>query len=278
MRRLEAYLYSRKNIAGCVLALGGLALHFVGLIPGLQWLPITVGLYLIGALLMPEERALDLRLGTTAAADDKSVRDALDRLVKSIQGRVPADILLRVEHIRDSILVTLGNGSNDGGSNGNGGNGGGRATDPNVYLIRQTALSYLPEALNAYMALPKAYANRSLGGRRSAHDTLLAQLDLMDEKMSEVAEAVVAHDTDRLEAHGRFLAEKFGGSTLDLDSGAAVGAAAGSTERAGSAAAPADQTAAVPAQSTPTTATSTPTAASTSAAQEQVAERDRVRG
>jgi hypothetical protein len=60
------------------------------------------------------------------------------------------------------------------------------------------------------------YRDRSLAGRKSAHDTLLDQLNLMDQKMHEVADAMVAHDTDRLEAHGRFLAEKFGGSSLDL--------------------------------------------------------------
>ena len=215
MGKLEPYLYSRKNIAGCLLALGGLALHFSGLIVGIQWLPITVGLYLIGALLVPGERSLDLRLDATA--DDKTIRSALDQLVKSIQGRVPDDILLRVTHIRDSILVTLGNG------NGAAVGSAGRPTvDPNVYLIRQTALSYLPEALNAYMALPRMYANRSLGGRKSAHDTLLDQLNLMDQKMAEVAEAIVAHDAERLEAHGRFIAEKFGGSTLDIGAAAAV--------------------------------------------------------
>jgi len=205
-RRLEAFLYSRKNIVACLLALGGLALHFGGLIPGTEWLPITAGLYLIGALLVPGERALDLTLA--GAGDSASIKNALDQLMRSIKGRVEDDIYATVGQIRDSILVTLGNG--------NGGNSGQAAVDPNVYLIRQTALSYLPEALNAYLALPRLYANRSLGGRKSAHDTLLAQLNLMNQKMSEVAEAIVAHDTDRLEAHGRFLAEKFGGSSLDI--------------------------------------------------------------
>jgi hypothetical protein len=215
-RRLQTFLYSRKNIAGSLLALGGLALHFTGLIVGLEWLPITAGLYLIGALLVPGERALDLRLDATADASD--IRGALDSLMKSIRGRVPDDIYASVSNIRDSIMVTLQNG-----------NGGGHAAvDPNVYLIRQTALSYLPEALNAYLALPRLYANRSLGGRKSAHDTLLDQLNLMNQKMTEVAEAIVAHDTDRLEAHGRFLAEKFGGSTLDIASPAAQVTAAAS--------------------------------------------------
>jgi len=43
--RLEAFLYSRRNIVGTVLALGGLALHFLGILgTGPAWLPITIGL------------------------------------------------------------------------------------------------------------------------------------------------------------------------------------------------------------------------------------------
>ena len=58
MRRLEAFLYSRRNIVGSLLALGGLALYFVGLLAGLEWLPIIAGLYLIGVLLVPGEQGL----------------------------------------------------------------------------------------------------------------------------------------------------------------------------------------------------------------------------
>lgn len=228
-RRFEQFLYSWRNIAGCGLALAGLALHFTGVIPGLQWLPITVALYFIGVLLVPGEKTVGLNLDQTTNLAD--VRHALDQLLSSIQGRVPADIYARVASIQASILVTLGStngtggatsGSGVGAANGNG-NGNAAANsmiaDPNVYLIRQTALSYLPEALNGYLALPGMYRDRSLAGRKSAHDTLLDQLNLMDQKMHEVADAMVAHDTDRLEAHGRFLAEKFGGSTLDIKTG-----------------------------------------------------------
>jgi hypothetical protein len=214
-RRAGQYLYSWKNIAGCVLALVGLGLHFSGLIDGPQWLPITAALYLIGALLVPGEKQVGLDLDQATSLSD--VRKALDNLLGSIQGRVPSDIYARVASIQASILVTLGNGNGSGNGAANS-----MVADPNVYLIRQTALSYLPEALNGYLALPSMYRDRSLAGRKSAHDTLLDQLNLMDQKMHEVADAMVAHDADRLEAHGRFLAEKFGGSSLDLGSGAAA--------------------------------------------------------
>ena len=46
---------------------------------------------------------------------------------------------------------------------------------------------------------------------------LLDQLDLMDRKMREVADDIARHDSDKLLANGRFLAERFGVSSLQLD-------------------------------------------------------------
>src|SRR5664279_5302471 len=141
VRRLEAFLYSRRNIVGSLLALGGLALHFVGLLAGLEWLPITAGLYLIGVLLVPGEQGLVLRLG--AAEDASEVRAGLDRLVRSLRGKVADDLLAKVATIQGSILATLqAEGSIDDGA------------DPNVYLLRQTALAYLPDAFSTYLGMP----------------------------------------------------------------------------------------------------------------------------
>jgi hypothetical protein len=48
---------------------------------------------------------------------------------------------------------------------------------------------------------------------------LVEQLDLLMEKMDEIAEAVNRADSDKLIAHGRFLDEKFGkdGNGLDIE-------------------------------------------------------------
>lgn len=45
---------------------------------------------------------------------------------------------------------------------------------------------------------------------------LLDQLTLLDSKMNEVADAVNKNDTDALLANGRFLEDRFGGSSLKL--------------------------------------------------------------
>lgn len=209
MRRLESYVYSRRNIVGSLLAIGGVALHLVGLVGGIVWLPITVGLYLIGVLLVPGEQELAIQLG--AAQDASEVRDGLERLLRAIRGRVADDLYAKAVSIRGSILATL---EIEGAA--------GDGADPNVYLIRQTALAYLPDAFSSYLRIPRVMAERrAIAGGRTPHDVLLDQLDLMDRRLADVADDIARHDSDKLLANGRFLSEKFGVSSLRLDADAA---------------------------------------------------------
>jgi hypothetical protein len=209
MRRLEEFLYSRRNIVGSLLALGGLALHFVGFLGGLLWLPVVVALYLIGVLLVPGEA--DLRLQLDAAQDAADIRAGLDRLLDRIRGKVADDLYAKAVEIQTSILATI---ATDGTT--------GSSADPNVYLIRQTALSYLPEAFTTYLRMPRLFAERrAVVDGRTPHDVFLDQLTLMDDRLADVADNIAQHDTDKLLANGRFLADKFAVSSLRID---AVGA------------------------------------------------------
>jgi hypothetical protein len=217
VRRFETYLYSRRNLVGSALALGGLALHFVGLIAGPLWLPITIGLYAIGALLVPGEKELSIQLG--AAEDASQIRDGLARLLRALRGKVADDLYAKVVRIQSSILATLE-------IEGTAGDG----ADPNVYLIRQTALAYLPDAFAAYLRMPRLMAERrAIAGGRTPHDVLLDQLDLMDRRLADVADDMARHDSDKLLANGRFLAEKFGVSSLQLGEDAGADAVAAQT-------------------------------------------------
>jgi hypothetical protein len=216
VRGLEAYLYSKRNIVGSALAIVGLALHFVGIVAGPLWLPITIGLYAIGALLVPAERGLELRLG--AAQDAAEIRSGLERLLRSLKGRVADDLYQKTVSIQGSILATL---TAEGSP--------GDAADPNVYLIRQTALTYLPDAFQTYLRMPRVVAERRpVAGGRTPHDVFLEQLDLMDHRLADVADDIARHDSDKLLANGRFLAEKFGRSTLQIDDSVAADAVQGS--------------------------------------------------
>ncbi len=208
---IGAFLRSRKNLLGLVLAVGGVAVTAAGVLPLVAGVPVIVCLYLAGLLVGPAVQAPEAKFEVTG--NDAAIKDALETLLRQVQGRVPEDVLLRVQSIRNSILATLGDPNTAPGAVTPA-----RSTaDPNVYLIQQTALQYLPDALAAYIALPKRYTSRDLPGRKNAHQMLLAQLDLMDEKLAEVTDAILARDAQRLEVYGRFIQEKFGSSGLDLD-------------------------------------------------------------
>jgi hypothetical protein len=198
--RVLLYLYSRKNIVACLLALLGIALFFVGVL-GPVWPAVVVGMYLVGALATPSGPTLNL-LGGEAPSD---IRAALDHQVSAVKGKVPDDVYQKVVAIQQTIVSILpkidrlGPGSQD------------------AFIVQKTATDYLPSTLQAYLNLPRTYAtlHRMTDGR-TASQVLLDQLTILDSKLEEVADAVNKNDTDALLANGRFLEDRFGGSALKL--------------------------------------------------------------
>lgn len=130
---------------------------------------------------------------------------AVDRIPAEIEGKVPPIVSARVARIvatvRDTIprLDQLGAGSQD------------------AHSVMATATSYLPEALNAYLRLPRSFADRRpVQGGKTSLMVLVDQLDLLAVTMDGIFDAVCRSDADALIAHGRFLAEKFGRGSLDV--------------------------------------------------------------
>ena len=200
-QRLLIYLYSTKNIVGCALALVGLLLFFTGIV-GPLWPVVVVGLYLIGALVTPGRSTIDLR----SDFDPDDIRHALATQVKAVSGKVPPDVLAKVESIQQIILGILPrSGVLPPGS-------------PELFVVERTATNYLPTALESYLNLPKAYATlHPVQNGKTPRQVLIDQLSLLESKMSEVADDVHRNDTDRLLANGRFLEETFGRSALSLE-------------------------------------------------------------
>jgi hypothetical protein len=129
----------------------------------------------------------------------------LATLEANIHGKVPQAIQARVDRIARTVrdilprLDQLGPGSAE------------------AHAVVATATSYLPEALAAYLRLPRHYADRRpVSGGKTALMVLCDQLDLLAGKMDEVFVAVCRADADALVAHGRFLQEKFGAGSLNV--------------------------------------------------------------
>ena len=120
---------------------------------------------------------------------ESMLRDgAVSALVRSRVARI--DRLIREILPR---LTTLGYGSQD------------------AYAVVATATDYLPEALGAYLRLPREWADsRPVENGKSSLMVLIDQLDLLGATMDKIFDAVVRVDAAALIAHGRFLQEKFG--------------------------------------------------------------------
>jgi hypothetical protein len=190
-------------MAGVGLAVVGPVLGLVGVVNPLIGLALAPALYAAGALAMPGHKHVDLAEGV----DPDDIRRSLAETQRRIKGKVPQEVADRVQHIASTITEcvpkadTLGDGSTQ------------------AFGLAKTATDYLPTALQAYLDLPRAYADRKVvSDGKTSLGLLIDQLDLLSDQMDQIADAVHRADTDKLVAHGRFLAEKFGKGGLDLDS------------------------------------------------------------
>jgi hypothetical protein len=176
-------------------------LAFTGIL-GLLWPVAVIGLYGVGALVAPSLPRRNPGAGA-GGADLDDVRRALAEQVRSLSGRAPADVMARVTSIEQLVLTMLPRAEAM------------PAGSQDLYILRATALDYLPATLGAYLNLPRDYAAaHRLGDGRTAEADLLEQLALLESKLREVSEDIARDDGDRLVANGRFLKDKFGAREL----------------------------------------------------------------
>lgn len=203
MDRVLRYLGSGKNVAGCALALGGVGLHFAGVVGGI-WPLVVPALYLIGALVVPSPPRPQAVSGDLDAG---GIQRALDGTLEMAMGRVPADVFAKLTSIRQRTLELLPKAADlPGGSQ-------------DLFVLQRTATDYLPTSVRYYVSLPADYATtRVVQDGKTPLQVLHDQLDLLDDEMAEIGDAVNQRDSDRLLAQGRFLEQRFGrrGGELNL--------------------------------------------------------------
>jgi len=195
MDRVLRYLGSGKNAAGSALALGGLGLHFAGVV-GDVWPLVVPALYLIGALVVPSQAP---RHDAPDHFDAGRIQRALDGTLDMATGRVPADAFAKLASIRRRTLELLPKaGDLPGGSQ-------------DLFVLQRTATDYLPASVSYYVSLPSDYATTHVvQDGKTPLQVLHDQLDLLDDEMAEIGDAINQRDSDRLLAQGRFLEERFG--------------------------------------------------------------------
>jgi hypothetical protein len=200
--RIRRFLGSPGHVVGALLGIVGIVLLNMGLISGVLAAVVIIGLYATGYFLASRPTITE-NIGALPAKDSDKIEAGLDQMLSSIRKRVAPDIYQLVVSIRDAIVYTLDS-------------SGDMQTDPDIYAVRQTAMTYLPEALSKYVALPRAYAERQiLDNGQTSHDTLVEQLRVMEAKVHEVADLIIDRQSQRLVSHGRFIADRFSDSTLE---------------------------------------------------------------
>lgn len=145
------------------------------------------------------------------ATDDRTmsaagIADILEGELAKVRSQLPADVASKLERIEATILAILP-----------------RAEDlgpEELFVVRRTAVDYLPVAINSYLKLPRSYAtNQPIAAGKTALQLLNGDLDLMETKLADISEAIHRKDTDALIGHSRFLEDKFGRSNLTLPTG-----------------------------------------------------------
>lgn len=82
-----------------------------------------------------------------------------------------------------------------------------------AYSVVATATSYLPEAVEGYLRLPREWADtRAVDGHRTSLMVLVDQLELLAATMDRIVDAANRADAQALVAHGMFLEARFGTS------------------------------------------------------------------
>jgi len=194
--RIPLYVYSNKNIAGCVLGIAALGAFFAGAIHEL-WYAIAAGAYAVGAIATPGDPALATQLSNEM--NDQTMLESLHALVREARKRFPDDVFALVASIVTSIDAFMSLKATKKGT-----------LDQAAFDVKQTATSYLPQTLSAYAALPPAYRSlASVSGGKTPKALLIDQLTLLDGKMREIAANAVANDAQDLIVNGRFLRDKF---------------------------------------------------------------------
>lgn len=140
---------------------------------------------------------------TMSAAE---IGDTLESELARVRSQLPADVASKLERIKATILGILP-----------------RAEDlgpEELFVVRKTAVDYLPVAIHSYLRLPRAYATKQpIAAGKTALQLLNDDLDLMETKLGDISEAIHRQDSDALIAHSRFLEDKFGRSSLTLPTG-----------------------------------------------------------
>jgi hypothetical protein len=198
-QRAMLYLYGMPNIAGCLLALGGLGLFFGGVIHAYWW-AIVAGLYGAGAVGWPRNELAET--AETTELSTELLAQQVRKLVDSVSKGLPAEALTELHEVEATLTELLPRlrEMQDRGV----------ISAKDSFTVVETVKRYLPDTLGAYLRLPKLYAQmQTLADKQTASQLLVSQLKVLNESLKEIARNAFAGEAEKLVTNGRFLQAKF---------------------------------------------------------------------
>lgn len=193
--KLPLYVYSTKNLVGSGLTIISLGLYLTGVVQDYWWL-IAATAYGAGAIGAPGNSKLDVEM--RKEMNDQDILNGLNAMVTRVPQLLPDKISEDVVSICENLKTLIPSLTRSG-------SGGQVAFD-----IRTIATEYLPQTLEAYLRLPKAFrviAKSSDG--KDADQMLGEQISTLKIRLEKVTESVASADAASLAENGRFLQERF---------------------------------------------------------------------
>ncbi|GAA4264681.1 hypothetical protein [Frondihabitans peucedani] len=152
----------------------------------------------------PVEVVDDTPVDEVQADAERAARelDALRALVRRSGALLPPVVSSRLRHLDDLLRVVLQAADAE------------DASTEQRYLLDAMIRDYLPTPLHSYLALPES--DRAVTAGPTV--LLLGQLEVLEETVRDLLNQIRIHAIAELSTHGRFLADKFDGPSLVLDS------------------------------------------------------------
>ena len=153
------------------------------------------------------ETKFDEGIPATTPLDADALQGALRALLAETRNKLPQDLWEKVHEVVSAVADVMPAYRAAGGLDAH-----------DRFVVERTVVDYLPSAVQSYMKLPAVYRSSPLPetGGKTAGQLLSEQLDLLVQRMHQVADTAYRKDLEALLVHGRFLRSKFGPSGLDL--------------------------------------------------------------
>jgi hypothetical protein len=140
--------------------------------------------------------------GSEIRVSESTLEGDLLTLPARLGSRVPAEAVTTVRRIAELLADTLPRVAGQGEAE---------------VIVRRTAMVYLPDTLRAYLSLPADWAvEHVFPDGTTPGQALIGQLGALERAAKNMRDAAVEHDASALLINGRFLADRFAPSRLDL--------------------------------------------------------------